>query len=106
MIQKSNPRHSKSQYEKYVIMAHSQTHRLPLSYDGYLRFKELMEVLNSISNSSSDSKQFLFGGEMLTKKVSQTEALTILDNIYNGTWNATTEKCLLVANHIGMNLKR
>ena len=37
MIQKSNPRHSKSQYEKYVIMAHSQTHRLPLSYDGYLR---------------------------------------------------------------------
>ena len=106
MIQKSNPRHSKSQYEKYVIMAHSQTHRLPLSYDGYLRFKELMEVINSISNSSSDSKQFLFGGEMLTKKVSQTEALTILDNIYNGTWNATTEKCLLVASQIGMNLKR
>ena len=68
MIQKSNPRHSKSQYEKYIIMAHSQTHRLPLSYDGYLRFKELMEVINSISNSSSDSKQFLFGGEMLTKK--------------------------------------
>ena len=107
MIQEKNSaRHKTSQYEKYVVMAHSQTNQLALSYDGYLRFKELMEVLNSISNSSSDSKQFLFGGEMLTKKVSQTEALTILDNIYNGTWNATTEKCLLVASQIGMNLKR
>ena len=104
-IQK-HPRHKKSPYERYICMAHSQTTQLSLSYTGYLRFKELMEVLNSISNSSSDSKQFLFGGEMLTKKVSQTEALTILDNIYNGIWNATTEKCLLVANHIGMNLKR
>ena len=106
LIQKSNARHKKSQYEKYVVMAHSQTNKLKLSYDGYLRFKGLMEVLNSIGNSSSDSKQFLYGGEMVTKKVSQTEALTILDNIYNGTWNATTEKCLLVANQIGMNLKR
>ena len=106
MIQKSNPRHKRSQYEQYVVMAHSQTNKIPLSYDGYLRFKGLMEVLNSIGNSSSDSKQFLYGGEMVTKKVSQTEPLTILDNIYNGIWNATTEKCLLVANQIGMNLKR
>ena len=105
MILKNNAKHKKSQYEKYVVMAHSQTHRLPLSYDGYLRFKELMEVLNSISNSSSDSKQFLYSGEMLTKKVSQTEALTILDNIYNGKWNATTAKCILVANQIGMIIK-
>ena len=37
---KNNSRHKKSQYEKYVIMAHSKTHNLPLSYDGYLRFKE------------------------------------------------------------------
>ena len=105
MIQRNNAKHKRSQYEKYICMAHSQTSKLPLSYDGYLRFKDLLEVLSSIGNSSSDSNQFLYGGELITKKVSQTEALTILDNIYNGKWNATTEKCLLVANQIGMNLK-
>ena len=105
MIQKGNARHKKSQYEKYVVMAHSQTNKLKLSYDGYLRFKELTEVIDKISNSASDSKSYLYGNEMYQKKITQTEALTILDNIYNGKWNATTEKCLLVANQIGMNIK-
>lgn len=106
MIQKSNARHKKSQYEKYVVMAHSQTNKLKLSYDGYLRFKELTEVIDKISNSASDSKSYLYGNEMYQKKITQSEALKILDNIYNGKWDATTEKCLLVANQIGMNLKR
>ena len=105
MIQKSNARHKKSQYEKYVVMAHSQTNKLKLSYDGYLRFKELTEVIDKISNSASDSKSYLYGNEMYEKKITQSEALKILDNIYNGKWNATSEKCILVANQIGMNLK-
>ena len=86
-------------------MAHSQTNKLSLSYTGYLRFKELTEVIDKIANSASDSKQYLYNNEMYPKKVSQTEALTILDNIYNGKWNATTAKCILVANQIGMNIK-
>ena len=105
MILKNSAKHKKSQYEKYVVMAHSQTNKLKLSYDGYLRFKELTEVIDKIANSASDSKQYLYNNEMYTKKVSQTEALTILDNIYNGKWNATTAKCILVANQIGMNIK-
>ena len=106
MIQEKNSaRHKTSQYEKYVVMAHSQTNQLALSYDGYLRFKELTEVIDKISNSASDSKSYLYGNEMYQKKITQSEALKILDNIYNGKWDATTEKCLLVANQIGMNIK-
>ena len=103
-IQK-HPRHKKSPYERYICMAHSQTTQLSLSYTGYLRFKELTEVLDKIANSASDSKQYLYANEMYQKKITQSEALTILDNIYNGKWNATTAKCVLVANQIGMNLK-
>ena len=105
MIQRNNAKHKRSQYEKYICMSHSQTSKLPLSYDGYLRFKELTEVVDKIANSASDSKQYLHGNEMYEKKITQSEALRILDNIYNGEWNATTEKCLLVANQIGMNIK-
>ena len=103
-IQK-HPRHKKSPYERYICMAHSQTTQLSLSYTGYLRFKELTEVIDKIANSASDSKQYLYANEMYQKKITKSEALTILDNIYNGKWNATTAKCVLVANQIGMNLK-
>ena len=106
IMNKEQYRNKRSQYEKYVVMAHSKTHNLPLSYDGYLRFKELTEVVDKIANSASDSKQYLHGNEMYEKKITQSEALRILDNIYNGEWNATTAKCLLVANQIGMNIKR
>tara|TARA_B100000029_G_scaffold227032_1_gene224866 strand:+ start:1292 stop:1618 length:327 start_codon:yes stop_codon:yes gene_type:complete len=105
LIQK-HPRHKKSPYETYVCMAHSQTNKLSLSYTGYLRFKELTEVIDKIANSASDSKQYLYANEMYKKKITQSEALRILDNIYNGKWDATTAKCVLVANQIGMNLKK
>ena len=90
-IQK-HPRHKKSPYERYICMAHSQTTQLSLSYTGYLRFKELTEVIDKIANSASDSKQYLYANEMYQKKITQSEALTILDNIYNGKCNATTAK--------------
>ena len=80
-------------------------HQNVIVLHGYLKFKELTEVIDKIANSASDSKQYLHGNEMHEKKITQSEALRILDNIYNGEWNATTEKCLLVANQIGMNLK-
>ena len=110
MIMESNfkhkPRHRRSSYEKYICMAHSQTSKIPLNYESYLRFKDLMEVLSVISNTAPDSKQYLFRNEMWNKKVTQQEALNILDNIYNGKWNATTEKCLLVANQLGMDIRK
>ena len=103
---KKNPRHRRSSYEKYICMAHSQTNQLPLNYESYLRFKDLVEVLGVIANSSSDSNEYLFRNEMWRKKITQQEALTVLDNIYNGKWNATTAKCLLVANQLGMNIRK
>ena len=102
---KKNPRHRRSSYEKYICMAHSQTKQLPLNYVSYLRVKDVMEVLSVISNTAPDSGQYLLRNEMWNKKITQQESLNILDNIYNGKWNATTAKCMLVANQIGLNIK-
>jgi len=86
-------------------MAHTHTHQLGVSYEAYLKFTKLIDVLENISNSASDSNQYLYANELYNKKISQSDALTILDNIYNGKWNATTAKCMLVANQIGLNIK-
>ena len=101
----THARHKKSQYEKYICMAHSQTHQLGLSYSSYLIFTELIKVLENISNSASDSNQYLYANELYNKKITQSDALTILDNIYNGKWNATTAKCILVANQVRLKIK-
>jgi len=101
----THPRHTKSQYEKYICMAHSETHQLGVSYEAYIKFTKLIDVLKNISNSASDSNQYLYGNELYNKKITQSEALTILDNIYSGKWNATTAKCILVANQVGLNIK-
>jgi len=101
----TDARHKKSQYEKYICMAHTHTHQLGMSYQAYIKFTKLIDILNNISNSASDSNQYLYGNELYNKKITQSEALTILDNIYNGKWNATTAKCILVANQVGLNIK-
>jgi hypothetical protein len=102
---KNKPRHRRSSYEKYICMAHTQTHQLGISYSAYLIFMELIKILEVISNTASDSNQYLYVNELYNKKITQSDALTILDNIYNGKWNATTAKCILVANQVGLNIK-
>ena len=51
-------RHNKSQYEKYICMAHTHTHQLGVSYEAYLKFTKLIDVLENISNSASDPNQY------------------------------------------------
>ena len=45
----THARHKKSQYEKYICMAHTHTHQLGVSYEAYLKFTKLIDVLKSIS---------------------------------------------------------
>ena len=99
MIQRNNVKHKRSQYEKYICMAHSQTSKLPLSYDGYLRFKEVVSVLELISNN--DKSTFIYDGEIYNKPVTRSEAQTALTNIYNCKYSAAIKK---VANLISLKL--
>jgi len=104
MINKPKYRHKKSAYETYICMA-DETYKIAGSYEGYLKLKDVIVVLEKIANTSPDSVEFYYNKQMRKKKVTQSEALTILDNIYKGKWSATTAKCILVANQMGVNLK-
>jgi len=95
-----------SDYDVYIEMAHFHTNRLEVSYSGFIRFKKVKEVISSIANTNPDSKHFLYEGEIVPKKISQTEALSILDNIYKGKWDKTTAKCIRVANQVGIDLRK
>ena len=76
-----------SNHSKYVVLADNSNGKLVGNFTTYLNFLQVRDVIDNIA--FSDKSTYSSNG-----------------NIYNGIWNATTEKCLLVANHIGMNLKR
>ena len=48
IMNKEQYRNKRSQYEKYVVMAHSQTHQLGLNY------KELEEAINNPNSSNRE----------------------------------------------------
>ena len=41
---------------------------------------------------------------MIAKKITQSEAVTILSNIYSGKWDKVTALIKVVANQVGINL--
>jgi hypothetical protein len=74
------------------------------SYESYLKLKDVLDVVEKISHTSSDSKEFLYDNQMIAKKITQSEAVTILSNIYSGKWDKVTALIKVVANQVGINL--
>ena len=68
------------------------------------RLMVVLDVVEKISHTSSDSKEFLYDNQMIAKKITQSEAVTILSNIYSGKWDKVTALIKVVANQVGINL--
>ena len=69
-----------------------------------MKLKDVLDVVEKISNTSSDSKEFLYDNQMIAKKITQSEAVTIISNIYSGKWDKVTALIKVVANQVGINL--
>lgn len=94
-----------SSYEKYLVMVSNYgADGIGYSYESYLKLKDVLDVVEKISNTSSDSKEFLYDNQMIAKKITQSEAVTILSNIYSGKWDKVTSLIKVVANQVGVNL--
>ena len=88
-----------SDYEKFIVITDRTGVPLKPDYDGYLRFKEVVSVLELISNN--DKSTFIYDGEIYNKPVTRSEAQTALTNIYNCKYSAAIKK---VANLISIKL--
>ena len=69
-----------------------------------MKLKDVLDVVEKISHTSSDSKEFLYDNQMIAKKITQSEAVTILSNLYSGKWDKVTALIKVVANQVGINL--
>ena len=85
-------------YAKYLVLADKSNSGLIASYDKYLNFVKVKEVINNIA--FADKTTYSYKGDIYNRKVNSNEAKNILLNIEECKWTAVTAKLRLVANQL------
>ena len=91
-----------SGYAKYIVLADNSRGRLRGDFSGYMDFKEVRNVIDNIA--FTDKLTYSSGGDIYNRKVTSTEAKTILTNIDVCKWNEKTSKMILVANQLKLRI--
>ena len=87
-----------SGYAKYLVLSDNSKGKLRPNYVAYLEFKKVKEVINNIA--FSDKSTYLSGGDIYDRKITSSDAKTILTNIDECKWTNITSKMILVANQL------
>jgi len=83
-----------SEFASYIVMADNS--KMSSGYEAFLRFKEVVPFLNQIANKIDDT--FLYNGTIYKKKITSSEARSLLDGIFQNRCNKGVFK--LVANQL------
>ena len=91
-----------SDYAKYLVLSDRSNNRLSSTFMQYQDFIIVKNVINSIA--FSDKSTYSYGGNIYSRKITMTEAKTILDNINKCKWTVVTSKLLLVASQLKLRI--
>jgi hypothetical protein len=83
-----------SEYASYIVMAYNSN--LNANYDAFVRHKEVVAFLNQIANKLDDT--FLHNGTIYKKKITSSEARSMLDGFFQNRCNKSTLR--IVANQL------
>jgi len=83
-----------SEFASYIVMADNSN--MSSGYEAFLRFKEVIPFLNQIANKLDDT--FLHNGTIYKKKITSSEARSLLDGFFQGRCNKS--KLKIVANQL------
>ena len=83
-----------SEYASYIVMAYNSN--LNANYEAFVRHKEVVAFLNQIVSKTGDT--FLHNGTIYKKKITSSEARSLLDGIFQNRCNKSTLR--IVANQL------
>jgi len=83
-----------SEYAKYIVLAYNSD--LNANYEAFIRHKEVLAFLNQIVSKTGDT--FLHNGTIYKKKITSSDARSLLDGIFQGRCNKS--KLKIVANQL------
>lgn len=87
-----------SEFASYIVMADNS--KLNPSYESFLRFKEVVPFLNQMVTKLDDT--FLYNGTIYKKKITSSEARSLLDGFFQNRCNKSTLK--IVANQLNIKI--
>ena len=85
-------------YSKYIVLADNSRGRLLGTYLSYQNFVTVKDVINNIA--FTDKSTYSRDGNIYNRKISSSDAKTILTNIDECKWTNITSKMILVANQL------
>jgi hypothetical protein len=91
-----------SDYAKYLVLSDKSNCKLKGSYLYYQNFKIVIELLNRISYT--DKLTYSYDNDIYKRNVNSTEGKSILNNVNECRWNDVTEKILLVASQLKLQI--
>ena len=83
-----------SEFANYIVMADNSN--LNPGYEAFLRYKEVVAFLNQIASKTGDT--FLHNGTIYKKRITSTEARSMLDGFFQNRCNVS--KLRIVANQL------
>jgi|TARA_R110000737_G_scaffold259766_1_gene268249 hypothetical protein len=75
-----------SEFASYIVMAYNS--KMSSGYEAFLRYKQVIPFLNQIANKLDDT--FLYNGTIYKKKITSSEARSLLDGIFRNRCNKRT----------------
>ena len=89
-----------SEYDKYVVLADRSAGEIAATYESFLNYKKVMEVLNSMGYT--DKSTYSYNNNIYNKKITSEDARKIVRNASECKWNHQTEKLKIIARQIGL----
>ena len=91
-----------SSFSKYIVLSDKSSGKLGNSFLPFMNFKKVSEAINNIA--FSDKSTYSLDGNIYNRKITSTDAKSILDNLEDCRWNTKTELMLLVSNQLKLRI--
>ena len=89
-----------SGYSRYLVLSDKAGHKLRGNYYSYQDYQVVRSVIERLS--ITDNTTYTYDDTIYNRKITSTEAKSIINNLEIGKWTKINEKMLLVGNQLGL----
>ena len=89
-----------SGYSRYLVLSDKAGHKLRGNYYSYQDYQVVRSVIERLS--ITDNTTYTYDDIIYNRKITSTEAKSIINNLEIGKWTKINEKMLLVGNQLGL----
>ena len=89
-----------SEYSRYLVLSDKAGHKLRGNYYSYQDYQVVRSVIERLS--ITDNTTYTYDDTIYNRKITSTEAKSIINNLEIGKWTKINEKMLLIGNQLGL----